>query len=58
MQATQGGARPAESSSKKSNPRRSRGRRSADQDSVAAAAGADKPSPQTHPCNYCNEYGH
>jgi len=36
-QATQGGARPAQSSSKKSNSRRSQGRRPADQNSVAAA---------------------
>jgi len=57
-QATQGGTCPTQSSSKRSNPRCSRGRRSADQDSVAAATGAEnKPSPQTHPCNYCNKIG-
>jgi len=58
-QATQGEAHPAQSSSKKSNSRHSRGRRSADQTSVASATGAEnKPNPQTHPCNYCNEFGH
>jgi len=57
-QVTQGGNRSASNSSKKSDSRRSRGRRSAGQHSDAAATGANKPSPQTHPCKFCNELGH
>jgi len=57
-QVTQSGARSAPNSSKKSDARRSRGRRSAGQNSDAATAGANKPSPQTHPCKFCNELGH
>jgi len=58
-QATQGGARNAQSSSKKSNPKHGRGRKSSDQNSVALATGAENhPNPQTHPCNFCNEYGY
>jgi len=57
-QVTQGGTRSAPSSSKKSDSRRSRGRHSAGQNSDAAAAGANKPSPQMHPCTFCYELGH
>jgi len=57
-QVTQCGARSAPNSSKKSDSRRSRGRRSAGQNSDVAAAGTNKPSPQTHPCTFCNELGH
>jgi len=57
-QVTQGGNRSASNSSKKSDSRRSRGRRSAGQNSDAVATGANKPSPQTHPCKFCNELGH
>jgi len=57
-QVNQSGTRSAPNSSKKSDSRRSRGRRSAEQNSDAAAAGANKPSPQTHPCTVCKELGH
>jgi len=57
-QVTQSGARSAPNSSKKSDSRRSRGRRSAGQNSDTTAAGANKPSPQMHPCTFCNELGH
>jgi len=50
-QVTQGGTRSAPNSYKKSDSsRRSRGRRSAGQNSDAVAAGTNKPSPQTHLC--------
>jgi len=48
-QVTHGGTRSAPNSSKRSDSRRSRGWRSAGQNSDAAAAGANKPSPQMHP---------
>jgi len=57
-QVTQSGARSAPNSSKKSDSKRSRGRRSAGKNSDTAATGANKPSPQTHPCKFCNELGH
>jgi len=57
-QVTQSGARSDPNSSKKSDSRRSCGWRSAGQNSDAAAAGTNKPSPQTHPCTFCNELGH
>jgi len=58
-QANSGGACSASNSSIKFNPRRGRGRRSAGQDSAASAAGTGaKPSPETHPCNYCKKLGH
>jgi len=57
-QVTQSGAHSAPNSSKKSDSRRSRGWHSAGQNSDATATGANKPSPQTHPCTFCNELGH
>jgi len=57
-QVTQSGARSVPNSSKKSDSRRRRGRCSAGQNSDAAATGANKPSPQMHPCTFCNELGH
>ena len=54
----QSGNRSASNSSKKSDSRRSRGRRSAGPNSDAVATGTNKPSPQTHPCKFCNELGH
>jgi len=57
-QVTQSGACSAPNSSKKSDSRHSRGRRSTGQSSDAAVTGAIKPSPQMHPCKFCNELGH
>jgi len=58
-QANSGGARSVPNSSARSNPRRGRGRRSAGQDSAASAVGTGtKPSPETHPCNYCKKLAH
>jgi len=57
-QVTQSGARSAPNSSKKSDSRYSRGRCSAGQNSDAMAAGTNKPSPQMHPCTFCNDLGH
>jgi len=54
-QLTQSGARSAPNSFKKIDSRRSRGRCSAGPNSDAAATGTNKPSPQTHPCTFCNE---
>ena len=52
-QANQGGTRNAQSSSKNSNSKRGRGRKSADQNSVALATGAEnRPNAQKNPCNY------
>jgi len=57
-QANSGGAHSAPNSSARPNPRRGRGRRSAGQDSAASAADTGtKPSPETHPCNYCKKLG-
>jgi len=58
-QATKGGNKNAQGSSKKSSSKRSSGRKSSGRGEAASATDdADCPNPQTHPCNYCNELGH
>jgi len=58
-QATTGSNKNAQGSSTKANSKRNGGQRSSGRGGSALAEGdVDRPSPQTHPCNFCKELGH